>query len=199
MKKLESRPYMGSPMLMPNSSSGNYIAYAAGILPYARYKGVTMFLVGKDAQDGLWSDWGGKFESKDKSEMETAQREFQEETCGCVMDMKTLRVRMSLPSNYTILQSTTQAKHPYYMYLMEVPFDAHVRANFKRTVSFLRFCRLPKSMVEKVDMQWVTLSQLMALNLRTVFHSGLQKHKSALHALTVQCDASDSKEAAPGA
>lgn len=168
---------MGSPLLMPNSTSGSYIAYAAGILPYAKYKETTVFLVGKDAQDGLWSDFGGKYEVKDRNEIDTAQREFQEESCGSVMDIKTLRMRMSVTSNYHLLQSTTQAKHPYYMYLLEVPFDPHVRANFKRTVSFLRFSKLPKAMVEKVDLQWVTLPQLMALNLRSVFHASLLRHQ----------------------
>lgn len=169
---------MGTHMQTPPE----YIAYAAGILPFARYKGVTVFLVGKDAQDGLWSDFGGKFEARDNSELDTAQREFQEETCGCVMTRKALRNRMLHPHNYTLLESTTQAKHPYYMYLMEIPFDPSVRKLFDRVVDFLRFSKLPRSMVEKVDLQWVTLHQLRTLKLRSVFQATLERHQALLQA-----------------
>lgn len=167
---------MGSDTQAPQ----DYIAYAAGILPFARYRGFTVFLVGKDAQDGMWSDFGGKYETKDKNELDTAQREFQEETCGCVMTRKVLRNRMLHAHNYTLLESTTQARHPYYMYLMEIPFDPSIRKLFERVVDFLRFSKLPKSMVEKVDMQWVTLQQLKTLKLRPVFQATLERHHQLL-------------------
>lgn len=160
-----------------------YIAYAAGILPYARYKGLTVFLVGKDAQDGAWSDFGGKYETRDRCQMETAQREFQEETCGCVMTRKALRSRMFHAHNYRLLESLTQAKHPYYMYLMEIPFDPLVRRTFERVVDFIRFSKMPKSMVEKTDLQWVTLQQLKTSKLRSVFQATIERHQGLLQAL----------------
>jgi len=161
----------------------NQIAYAAGILPYAVYNGRVVFLLGKDAQDALWSDFGGKYETKDKNEIETAMREMTEETCGCVMDMRALRMRMSFHCNYHMLQSTTQSKHPYYMYLLQVPFDPHLRSAFKKTVAFLRYSKLPKGMVEKVDVQWVTLEQMQRMTLRSVFHSSVMRHYQFLESL----------------
>lgn len=167
----------------PSYATPDRVAYAAGILPFARYNGETVFLVGRDAQDGTWSDFGGKYESRDKNEMETAQREFYEETCGMVMDMKALRMRMSFPQTFQMLQSTTQSKHPYYMHLLEVPFDPGLRAHFRRSVAFLRFSRLPKTLVEKADVQWVTLAQLRRLTLRAVFAQSVRRHEAVLVAL----------------
>ena len=57
------------------------VKYSAGILPYSFYNGVTYFLVGKDAREDGWSDFGGKCEVIDESKaIMTACREFYEET-----------------------------------------------------------------------------------------------------------------------
>lgn len=159
------------------------MAYAAGILPFAVHEGIIIFLVGKDAQDGLWSDFGGKAEQLDKTDLDTAQREFTEETCGVIVDLETLRARMTAPGNYKKLVSSTQSRHPYYMYLLQVPFDPGSRAAFRRQVKFLRSIRLHKRYVEKADIEWVTWPQLQALKLRTVFQATLVKHKDLLSSL----------------
>ena len=161
----------------------SFAAYAAGILPFATYRGEVMFLVGRDAQDGTWSDFGGKCETRDNSPLDTAQREFYEETCGVVMELKTLKMRMNCTDTYHMLQSSTQSRHPYYMHLLEIPFDPGLRTQFRRTVSFLRFSKLPKALVEKGDVQWVTLTQLKRLSLRSIFAQTLRRHESTLVSL----------------
>ena len=160
-----------------------HIAYAAGILPFALYKGTVVFLVGKDAQDGLWSDFGGKYETKDRTELETAQREFIEETCGCVLDMRALKMRMNHTHHYRVLTSLTQSKHPYYTHVIQVPFDPMVRSIFRRTTAFLRFLKLPRGVMEKVDLRWVTLDGLKQLSCRSVFQSSMTRHEDFFTAL----------------
>ena len=72
-----------------------HTAYAAGILPYTLVNGKVYFLLGKDIRDGAWSDFGGKSEPDDVHVVDTACREFFEETCGILIDPKALRLRMS--------------------------------------------------------------------------------------------------------
>lgn len=164
---------------------GRVPSYSAGILPFAFHENKTYFLVGKDGQDGTWSDFGGKYESKDRSYLDTAQREFYEETCGCVMDMRALRLRMSLSSNIHVLRSSTQSKHLYLMYIVEIPFDACLRTSFKRTLNFLRFSKASRNFMEKSDVQWVTVDDLFSsVTLRSVFHATINRHVRFLHDLS---------------
>ena len=157
--------------------------YAAGILPFAVHGTTILFLVGKDAQDGSWSDFGGKVENVDRTEIETAQREFNEETCGSVLELKALRVRMAVAQNFRMLTSCTQSKHPYYMYVLQIPYDSCVRPAFRRTVAFLRSARIHKRYVEKVDLQWVTWHELQTLTLRSVFQATVVRHQKLLREL----------------
>lgn len=165
--------------------------YAAGILPYALYENEIVFLIGQDAHDGLWSDFGGKFEPADRTALETAQREFNEETCGAVIEAWALKVRMSLPRNYHMLTSATQSRHPYFMFVVELPFDSGCRACFKRITSFLRSERIQKRYVEKMDVQWVTWKQLCQMNLRRVFHATIIRHQRYLRDLGRPPDVSE--------
>lgn len=59
---------------------------SAGILPISRNEhGDVVFLLGKDSRDGVFSDFGGKAEVIDNGDpVNTATREFYEETLGCL-------------------------------------------------------------------------------------------------------------------
>lgn len=157
--------------------------YAAGILPFALHGVHVLFLVGKDAQDGSWSDFGGKAEPTDRNELDTAQREFNEETCGAVIGLRALRMRMSEERNYTALASTTQSRHPYHMFVLQLPFEPGGRRAFRRAAEFLRVGRFHRRYLEKADVQWVTYRQLHALPLRPVFQATLLKHQAFLRDL----------------
>jgi 8-oxo-dGTP pyrophosphatase MutT (NUDIX family) len=63
--------------------------YSAGILPYTfDQTGKCLFLLGKD-YDNDWSDFGGRCEFRDNNEpLNTACREFYEETLGSIMTIK---------------------------------------------------------------------------------------------------------------
>lgn len=174
-------------MSVGNGHSGNR-DFAAGILPFAVHNGQVVFLVGKDAQDSVWSDFGGKVESVDRSELDTAIREFQEETCGAVLDGRALRVRMGHPANYRVLQSMTQSRHPYYMHVLQLPFDPGTRKAFHNVLAFLRMTRMPKRYAEKSDIQWVTWAELQKLNLRTVFHGTIVRHQRYLRDVSATGD-----------
>lgn len=156
--------------------------YAAGILPVTRYRGETLFLVGQDARDKLWSDFGGKCERVDRGDpVNTACREFYEETHGCVVDHRALRAHVAAPTT-PVLRGRTQNGHPYHMYLVEMPFRPHLRSTFLKSLAFLKYKNLCKFYIEKTDVQWVTWDVLVgdALPKRPVFAATLAAHPDVL-------------------
>ena len=157
--------------------------YAAGVLPYTKVAGTTYFLVGKDIRDSSWSDFGGKCEEEDTCPTDTAVREFYEETCGVVLDLRAVRARLC-PASRALL-SSTQNGHPYHMYVLEVPFLPHLRAVFRRQLAYLKHRKLYKKNVEKTDIQWASLASLLGgrLLLRSVFESTVRAHVTALASL----------------
>lgn len=155
--------------------------YAAGILPITWCGTTALFLVGKDLRDETFSDFGGRVERvDDNSPMSTAVREWYEETLGVCMGSKAVRVRMQ-PHNSLCLRSKTQNGHPYYMYVIEIPFAPHLRNAFHKTLNFLKYRNLHKVYVEKTDVQWVTLDTMLHdLPKRPVFANTIHAHRELL-------------------
>jgi len=162
------------------------VHFAAGILPITwAHDGTLLFLIGQDVRDASWSDFGGKCEKADRGDaVATACREFFEETYGCLLGVKELWQRMH-PSNYILLKSKTQNGHPYYMFLVEVPFAPHLRNAFLKTLAFLRYKEMHRVYVEKTDVQWVTLESMRApaLHKRSVFANTIDTHEAILDRL----------------
>lgn len=158
------------------------VHYAAGILPVTWHEGSLLFLVGQDIRDRSWSDFGGKCERVDKNDpLNTACREFYEETYGCVADHRALRHRLC-PGNCLALRSRTQNNHPYWMFVVEVPYHPFLRNVFHKTLGFLRHKNLGKLYVEKTDVQWVSWETLCSPELvkRAVFKATLDAHSKVL-------------------
>lgn len=155
--------------------------YAAGILPVTWHDGRALFLVGQDVRDRCWSDFGGKVERVDKNDpLNTATRELWEETYGLIADARALRMRLGT-GNCLALKSRTQNNHPYWMYVVEVPYMPHLRNVFRKVVAFLRHKNLGKVLVEKVDCQWVTWEALRdGLVKRPVFAHTLDANEAVL-------------------
>lgn len=156
--------------------------YAAGILPVTWHDGKALFLVGQDVRDRCWSDFGGKVERVDKNDpLNTATRELWEETYGCMVDARVLRDQLS-PDNCIALKSRTQNNHPYWMFIVEVPYVPHLRNTFRKLVAFLRHKSACKGLIEKVDVQWVTWDMLKAsaATQRPVFHHTLAHNSGVL-------------------
>lgn len=153
--------------------------YSAGILPYAIVNRDMYFLIGKDVRDNTWSDFGGKCEEEDGGiPLETATREFYEETCGVIMDLKSLKNRLGVPSNYEMLESRTQNGYPYYMYLFEVPYNDSYRSVFRKLLYFMKYKKIHKKFMEKIDIQWISLASVLGKRviLRNVFEATVNKH-----------------------
>lgn len=161
--------------------------YAAGVLPVAWVDDEAYFLIGRDARDGLWSDFGGKCEKVDRDVASTAAREFWEETYGVIMDARAMRARL-VPGGCIPLKARTQNSHPYWCFLVETPWTPHLRSAFAKQLAFLRGIRQTPSRVyiEKTDIAFVTWHELdttQAFPKRGVFHATIAHHWDTLQAI----------------
>ena len=169
--------------------------YSAGVLPYTYdQNGVLLFLLGKDL-DNDWSDFGGRCEFKDHNEpINTASREFYEETLGAVISISDCIQKITNNKNELIISKTLNGS-PYYMYCMYVDF-LNYSDTFYKTTNFIKYQFDRKStskIIEKNTIRWVTMDTLMAcienkdfstpIPLRGVFYKTISEFKEKILSL----------------
>lgn len=138
----------------------NNILYASGILFYSKSLDNTpFFLLGKD-YDNKWSNFGGRCEINDKFDSEiTASREAWEETLGSVNDFEALK-QLLKSKNIKYITSKTPSGHPYYMYLLKIPYSFSYRDRFLTTKKFLSNIKPDSKFLEMSDIKWVSLDTI---------------------------------------
>lgn len=149
------------------------MAYSAGVLPVAIYKGELLVLLGKDRCDGQWSDFGGRSEAEDRGDPKsTAQREMYEETMGAVLDIDAIGARLHCKSCHLLIESRTMGGQTYFMYVMGVPFFNNYGAIFSKISRFARYIDAKRKFLEKVEICWFSFNDLLSAA-RGVGHSKL--------------------------
>jgi hypothetical protein len=157
--------------------------YAAGVLPFTWQHGNLLFLVGKDVRDSSFSDFGGKSERMDKGcPINTAVREFYEETYGALVSAKFVKSRIC-SGQCIILKSVTQNGYEYTMYLIEIPYQHTFHAAFHKALSFVKTRNMGRVYVEKTDVQWVTYPMLQRISKRSPFANTVISHDAILRQL----------------
>lgn len=139
--------------------------YSAGILPYTYdLSGNCLFLLGKD-QDGLWSDFGGRSETKDNDDIHlTASREFYEETLGSVLSISECMNKLKSKENK--ITSKTLNGSPYYMFIIYIDYDDNYIESFHKTCNFMKYnfnhenYQINK-FIEKNTIRWVNINTLL--------------------------------------
>jgi len=164
--------------------------YSAGILPYSfDQTGKLVFLLGKD-NEGDWSDFGGRCEFKDRNDpINTASREFYEETLGAVLNIQECTDKMT--DQKKIISKTLNGS-PYYMYLIYID-NLNYSDSFNKTSQFLKYqfdTRITSKIIEKVAMRWVSIDTLLncienknystPISLRGVFYKTITDFKEQL-------------------
>ena len=136
------------------------ILYASGILFYSKSLDNTpFFLLGKDCEN-KWSNFGGRGEISDKFDSEiTAAREAWEETLGSVYDIEVLKHLLKSKNNKIVI-SKTPSGHPYYMYLLKIPYSFSHRDRFLNTKKFLSNMKTDSKFLEMTDIKWVSLDTI---------------------------------------
>ena len=155
--------------------------YSAGVLPYTfDQTGKCLFLLGKD-YDNDWSDFGGRCEFRDNNEpLNTACREFYEETLGSIITVKECMDKII--TNPIKITSQTLNGSPYYMYLVYIDFLNYSEV-FNKTAQFLRYqfdAQEMNKIIEKTTIRWVSMDTMLLcieseqrstpINLRGVFY-----------------------------
>ena len=149
--------------IIDSSNTHKKRIFSAGILPFARHNDTIYFLLGKDYKDDAWSDFGGKSEMSDNFQPhKTAAREFYEETIGSIFSYDSVENLLKNSINYKLITSVTLSGAPYYMYVIQIPYDNY-RKIFIKTLSFIRHIKLDTNKYyEKSDTKWVSKEALLA-------------------------------------
>jgi len=170
------------------------VRYSAGVLPYTfDQTGKLLFLLGKD-NDGDWSDFGGRCEFRDRNDpINTASREFYEETLGAVLNIQECMDKMT---DLKKIISKTLNGSPYYMYLVYIDYVSYTDS-FNKTSNFLKYqfdTRVTVKIIEKVSIRWVSIDTLLncienkdytsPISLRGVFYKTITDFKENLINLT---------------
>ena len=179
-----------------NYKRANNIRYSAGILPYTFDQDAKcFFLLGKDNEND-WSDFGGRCEFKDKSEhLNTATREFYEETLGAVLNVQECINKITV--NPVKIISKTLNGSPYYMYLLYIDYQNYSES-FNKTSNFLKYHynnekRIINKVIEKNSIRWVSMDTILnclengqsnsPISLRGVFHNTMLNSREQLQFL----------------
>jgi len=163
----------------------NNIIYASGILFYSKSLDQTpYFLLGKDYEN-KWSNFGGRCELSDKSDYEvTAAREAWEETLGAVYDYSDMKSVVKSKGNKHLVFKTPSG-HPYYMFVIKIPFNNNYREKFLCTKKFISNVDIDKKFLEINDIKWVSIDTIKysissnkksIIKLRNVFEQNLSTY-----------------------
>jgi hypothetical protein len=163
-----------------------FVKYSAGVLPIAWIDDQVMFLVGEDIRGSddpknpiAVSDFGGKCERSDRACHEfTAAREFEEETLRMSITAKQMLARLQTSS--IELRGSTQNGHPYYMYICSIPFDYSLPKYMRKAIGFLYSKGISRLYVEKRNVLWLTLDQLLRVGKRSVFEQTLLQNEDMI-------------------
>ena len=135
--------------------------YSAGILPITIIRGDIYVLIGRESYDRTYSDFGGKYETIDKSIIETACREFKEES---LYDKISMRDFHNMWSVYT--ESRTLKGNIYYMFLvyMHPHIINDIYINFNDLTKKSRLARSCNSNIrcEKARLKLIMLNKLLS-------------------------------------
>jgi len=167
-----------------------YTRYSAGVLPYTfDQTGKCLFLLGKD-NDNDWSDFGGRCEFKDHNDpLNTASREFYEETLGAVLNIQECLDKINTKP-FKIISKTLNGS-PYYMYLIYIDYSNY-SDTFNKISQFLKYTYSTEKnmykMIEKTSIRWVSMDTILncienketLLSLRGVFYKTMQSCKEEL-------------------
>lgn len=151
------------------------MGYSAGILPYTYKNSNLCFLLGKEKSG--WSGFSGRCESYDKDQLQTALREFHEETCNIftgVIDEKYIH-----DNCIECLESTTPKGNKFYLYILnlEQAFDKTtfnsftISEEFNHELSSQSECKFK----EKSYIRFFNANMTNNIKLRRFFRNDLNK------------------------
>ena len=159
--------------------------YSAGVLLYSyNPDGKLTFLLGKDYRH-RYSDFGGRSDANDHTQIDTAAREFYEESCGVIKDVWIVRNTLV---NAPIIHSLSYMGNPYYMYMIHIPYSDEYVKSFDTIRRFIHLKKVEKKFKEKISMRWFTTEEIMTNknDIRQVFYKTFSKNMDIIHQVTTR-------------
>jgi len=158
---------------------------SAGILPYSVVDDRVYLLLGCESCDGSWSDFGGKMEIEDgEDSVQTACREFTEETLGVIMSLNDIKNKIK---QSVCLNSVTYSGQVYLMYMVQIPWCAQHSVYFSKTYQFMgRLNHNPiyRKYLEKKNIRWFPATDILTnrthVRLRSVFYDTLRLNSAKI-------------------
>tara|TARA_Y100000389_G_scaffold205016_1_gene262010 strand:+ start:12313 stop:12798 length:486 start_codon:yes stop_codon:yes gene_type:complete len=148
--------------------------YSAGIIPCIQ----NHILVGKETSNGLWSGFAGKSEISDISPLETAFREFDEETCG-VFGPYVISCLRENTQRYLIsyIKTVTPKGHIFHMYLFDFTSFVYSMRLIQEEFLIRRQREINTHCLEKNEITWIHIFNINKLIYRRPFWKDIRKIK----------------------
>lgn len=132
--------------------------YSAGIVPCVRGSaGDGFVLIGRETQSQLWSGFAGKSEpGVDVTPLDTALREFDEETCS-VFGPKVLSTIREHPERYLIehIRTCTPRGFVFHLYLFDFTTFVYALPTIEARFDALRSRESNAHRLEKDRVEWI--------------------------------------------
>lgn len=160
--------------------------YSAGILLYRIRNGAPEFLLGRDVKYESWSDFGGKHDNCDyKQPLNTAVREFYEETCGIILNTYDMIKKINQRS--VRIQCLSYKKKTYYMYVVKYDNEIDIEVIFKDQFDFLQQSKVCSKFREKSEIKWFGIDSIVndKQNIRGVFYNSFLYNLEEIRRVTV--------------
>ena len=153
------------------------LMYSAGVLPFAIVGAHVYLLLGRDRKDQCLSDFGGRREVMDRYDPAyTAAREFFEESAGSVLSLERTFAKLQTTACRRLTSSTIGGS-PYYMFIVNIPWDPTYIICFEKIKRLLRDIKPHHRYLEKSELCWVASKDLLErTDLRSVFQRTVKYH-----------------------
>ena len=126
--------------------------FAAGIIPFVKYKNKNFFLLGLEKSNNKWSGFVGNCENNE-TPLNTAVREFNEETAMLFLNYDIHSIIKN--KNYIIERSSTNK--PVYLWFIELHKDLFYDLNHRFNMNKKNLSDVYK---EKERLEWFTIEEI---------------------------------------
>ena len=138
----------------------------AGILPIAINNNTVFFLLGQEAYDKKWADFGGSPSPKTEAVFKTAIREGYEELDGFLGTKKELKKLVEK----NLIEKISKNDNTYHSYLFTIQYDPLLPSYFNNHHKFIKE-NFPekidkKGYFEKSNIKWFSLGELQNTNFK---------------------------------
>lgn len=147
----------------------------AGIIPYIKKNGNIYLLLGLESKNKKWSGFVGHQEFSDDSIIDSAIREFNEETATM---FKSILTNIKLSMNPTNLFYLPKNNNRIFLWFVEFPKE-YMEYDYKTAFISNRNILKENIYKEKIDIEWILLEDILFKkipNVLNIFRIFLNKH-----------------------